>query len=285
MDYSQSFYRIFPIRSLTLKIIIFKIINADKFIVKKNIGIFSLFIVIVVGIIFIFKSDEDSTALINKYRHRIDKKQINNLNKRYILNHKKSPSDVKKNRQIQKREIAQESKVIKVANPLEKREELKKEYSHRGHNNRVVGSLGPNSPIVYGDGNGNQYKLLEDYVAIKKTKENENDFPNAQVKLGHFIVPKDDAPADALILMENASSGIIAIFTGLIKAKLSDINMAQSLISSVNYDIPLKYEHIGLVMYKFDSYQDTMLAKKELDRRTYVQRATIELLEYERIAQ
>lgn len=252
---------------------------------NKLVLLFSLFIFAGVGLYIFWGDTSQNITKINQFRHRNSKEQIKEQNKKYILTQSKTKVLDKNNLKKPNRNLAQANQVIDVANPMEKREELKKSFSSRGFANRRVGSLEPNSPIVYGDGNGNEYKILEDFVAVKKTKENENDYPEAKVKLGHFIVPKAQAPADALILMENASVGTVAIFTGLIKAKLNDITMAESLLSEVSYDIHLKYEHIGLVMYKFSNYQDTISAKKTLDQSNFVRRATIELLEYERIAQ
>tara|TARA_B100001971_G_scaffold111191_1_gene102113 strand:- start:57104 stop:57862 length:759 start_codon:yes stop_codon:yes gene_type:complete len=248
---------------------------------KAKIILVWIFIMVGFGIYLNFSKDKDHalSGSFNNYRHKISKAEIK-AQKKYILSQQsKEKVDSKK------REVAQvdsNNQVIDVANPLEKREELKKELSMRGRDNRVRNSREPDTKIVYGDGNGNQYRLLNDFVAVKKTKENENDYPDAKIKLGHFIVPAELAPSDAIPLMENAQTGNIAIFTGLIKVKLTDMRQAESLISQVRYDIHLRYEHIGLVMYKFSSYEDTMLAKRELDQSSYVRRATIELLEYER---
>ena len=247
-----------------------------------------VWIISMIGLGVFMKCSDDKQMADNsmgRFRHKISKSDLKKQ-KKYILS-QSTPSKKTTSKSTQKsiRDLAQASQVVDVANPMEKREELKREFSRRGSQNSRRGTLEPDAKIVYGDGNGNEYKLIKDYVAVKKTKENENDYPDAELKLGYFIVPVNQAPNDAQTLLENASTGNIVIFTGLIKVKLTDIRQAESLISSVSYHIPVKYEHIGLVMYKFDSYQDTMDAKRELDRSQFVQRATIELLEYARIPQ
>jgi hypothetical protein len=249
---------------------------------KKYILFIFLFISCALVGVYFFSHESEQKIQAN-YRHHYTKKEKIALKKaRMNETYQKN----KKQNTANKRELAQEDiKTVKVANPNRKKEEFKEDYSLRGRDSLYRNSREPSSKIVYGDGKGNEYRLLQDFYAVKKTPENENDFPYSQLKLGYFIVPKDAAPTNALRVMENAQTGRAAIFTGLIKVKLNDIGLADNVVRDFNYEIVYQYDHISLVMYQFSDFTETMNAKKSLDQNPAVKRATIELLEYERIEQ
>jgi len=251
---------------------------------KKSILILFSFIIVLSVVGYYFLRSNSDQAFVN-YRHHYTEKEKLNLKKARINESFKAD---KKQRKLE-RNIAQSenssTQSFKAKNPNRKLDEIKRELSLRGADNRIQNTREPQSKIVYGDGKGNEYRLLEDYYAVKKTSENENDFPDAEIRLGHFIVPKELAPQDALRVMENAQTGIPAIFTGLIKVKLTNNELSHNVLRNTNYEIEFQYDHINLVMYKFSSLRETMNAKKILDQNPNVVRATIELLEYERIEQ
>lgn len=248
---------------------------------KKTVLIGMTFICLV-GVGFYFFSSSSNQKIQASYRHHYTKDQKTEL-KKARLNEKfqANKKTMKKTRSVAKADIDN----IRVANPNRKKEEFKEEFSLRGRENMFRNSREPSSKIVYGDGKGNEYRLLKDYYAVKKTSENENDYPGSELRLGYFIVGKDEAPSNALRVMENAQTGLPAIFTGLIKVKLHDIGLADNVVRDFNYEVEYQYDHISLVMYKFGSFSETMAAKKSLDQNPNVKRATVELLEYERLEQ
>lgn len=252
-----------------------------KILMKKTVLIGMTFIFLV-GVGFYFFSTSTNQKIQTSYRHHYTKEQKTELKKTRINEMFQSNSKtVQKTRSLAKADIDN----IRIANPNRKKEEFKEEFSLRGRNNLYRNSREPSSKIVYGDGKGNEYRLLNDYYAVKKTPENENDYPGRELRLGYFIVRKDEAPSNVLRVMENAKTDHPAIFTGLIKVKLHDIGLADNVVRDFNYEIEYQYDHISLVMYKFGSFSETMSAKKSLDQNPNVKRATVELLEYERLEQ
>jgi hypothetical protein len=249
--------------------------------VKKFGIIFVSLSALIIGISYYFSTDRKK-ELHSSYRHHFTDKE----KKEFKKNSLKSADSTFKSERSKERKLAQvDQETISIANPNRKKEEFKEEYSLRGRENISRATREPSSKIVYGDGKGNVYKLLDDYYAVKKTNQNANDYPDSELRLGYFIVSKDNAPSDALRVMENAQTGRAAIFTGLIKVKLADISLADNLVRDFDYEILYQYDHISLVMYKFNSFEETMAAKKTIDTNPNVKRATIELLEYERIEQ
>ena len=104
----------------------------------------------------------------------------------------------------------------------------------------------------------------------------------AQLKNNYYIVEGDDAPRDALRVMENANTGEYAIFTGILKVKLENMSFLDEILTSYDCVVESSYPHINVAMIKFSEYELTLKAHNELQKIEWVKRSEVELLEYSR---
>lgn len=132
------------------------------------------------------------------------------------------------------------------------------------------------------DASGNQYLLLDDYHAIRRSHENQNDFPQAILKNGYFIVQEPPGPGERTRVLKNASTGGLAVFTGVLKTRLKDMNFADELASNFQCQVANRYDHINAVFYQFESYEETLAAHRAFQEHPWVISSEIELLEGER---
>lgn len=127
-----------------------------------------------------------------------------------------------------------------------------------------------------------KYKFLDNLYAIKNNNDNRSRFPDAEIKLGYLIVHSDTAIADSLAVVENAQTGHLGIFTGIIKAKLKSMNDVDFIISHGRYEVVNTYEHINLVQYRIDDIVLAVKTNKSLQGDPRIIRASLEILEYAR---
>lgn len=135
----------------------------------------------------------------------------------------------------------------------------------------------------YQDENGNSYYLLENLRAVKKTGSNQNDYPDAVVQNGHFILEGSPGAGNSWV-MRNAKTNEYAVFTGVVKAKLVDLAVIDQVVAGLQYSVDQVYDPINVVFYKFNTYGETIAAYRALTQDPQVIRANIELLEYQRVA-
>ncbi|MBC76921.1 MAG: hypothetical protein CME64_12985 [Halobacteriovoraceae bacterium] len=128
---------------------------------------------------------------------------------------------------------------------------------------------------------GESYHLLENKFAVNAQ---EYDVPPAgSDKINnHYIVDGIDAPRDALRVLENAKTGGLAVFTGILKVKLSDMSQLDILLSQYDCVVENSYPHINVVLIKFSDYELTIQAHEEISKLEWVIRSEVELLEYSR---
>lgn len=129
---------------------------------------------------------------------------------------------------------------------------------------------------------GEGFFLEDELVAVKGTEYNAGEYPNAPMVNGYFLVDKEIAPQDALAVVVNGESGSYAVFTGILKVKLSEFGYRDILARNYGGAIEQSYDHIQTVFYRFDGYHETVNALAALKGETSVLRVDVELLEYQR---
>lgn len=137
--------------------------------------------------------------------------------------------------------------------------------------------------------NESQYNLMQDYYAIKKSEvSNSEDLDIVEQKLGFLIVKADEQmrPQNTLRVVYNGDTKSKAIFTGVLKVKLTDMKDKDSLFGDIAYQVLDTYEDIRVVHYQFDSYEEAMeaynLVSQDEDLQQLIERINIELLEFAR---
>lgn len=130
--------------------------------------------------------------------------------------------------------------------------------------------------------NGDSYRRVKDLVAIPKTAENENQYPNAQVVNNHFLVEEALSPGSNFPVVQNAKTGNYAVFTGVLKVMLHNYDDLMTVSDLAGARINKEYDHINTVFYKFDEYEATLKAQQVLGKSSLVKSSEIELLEYQR---
>ena len=129
---------------------------------------------------------------------------------------------------------------------------------------------------------GHEYSLLAGYHAVKKTSANAQDYPQAMVKNGFFIVEGQGAPGDAARVLKNLNTHKHVIFTGILKTRLKDLGYMDQVVKDWPCEVVEVYEHLNAVFYRFDSYEETLAAHRALSANPLVLSSEIELLEGER---
>ncbi|MCO4754416.1 MAG: hypothetical protein KC478_08025, partial [Bacteriovoracaceae bacterium] len=130
---------------------------------------------------------------------------------------------------------------------------------------------------------GSSYYLLEDSYAVEAV-EGMAPIPGAQLKNGHYIVKGDRAPVDSVRVVQNSQTGELAIFTGIVKVKLTDSSYVDDILDNFDCELDKSYEHINTFFFKFDSYDQTLEANRQLSDAAYVLRTEVDVLEYSREA-
>lgn len=144
-------------------------------------------------------------------------------------------------------------------------------------------SLATSNAPAFTNYNGKSYKLLNDFVAIRKTKENIDLYKGATQKLGHYIVPKDLATNNSFPVVENTQSSRLGIVTGIITLKVKDLSQVNYLLNHTNFEIKNTYEHINVIHMQFYDYETLINSYEFLKTSPNVIRSNIEILEYERV--
>ena len=143
-------------------------------------------------------------------------------------------------------------------------------------------SLRPEQKMDFENTTGASYKRLKGFYAVKKTTENIEQYPHAEVKLGYLIIQSDEEIPDSKAVVENADSGALGIFTGVIKVKLRSLSDKRQILPHQDYHVAKVYDHISVVLYEFDSYDLTLESLEFFRSHSGVKRANIEVLEYVR---
>lgn len=141
------------------------------------------------------------------------------------------------------------------------------------------------------------YSLVENYIAVpaddsipydKRVKE----FNNTYI----IKFDGDNLPPEAKAVVLNKGTGNFAIFTGILRVKLSQYSMKEDIINRLNNGvsdsaqivspkITDEHENIQVATYKFDSYEQTMFVFKTLQTEPFqadVKRVNIDLIEWSR---
>lgn len=134
---------------------------------------------------------------------------------------------------------------------------------------------------------GQSYHRIERLFAVKK--DDYPEFKGASEKLGFYILDaeslKRSVPPESLSVVENNETGALGIFTGLISVKFYDLEALKDLSLSVSFNVKIRFDHIAIAHLEFDSYEDTMIAYRELSSIKEVQRVSVEVLEFTRLEQ
>jgi hypothetical protein len=243
----------------------------------KHSIIFTIFLIITLGSVYFFSSSSPA----NKFSKYIIHSKGSSLEQQSILE-----SNTRTERAIASKQenliqmtklhskIQREAKAINQSN-------LK--YKMRGTFAAINSHQKSQSSIIISSNESN-YSLLENLYAIKKSEVKDTEDLNIkEEKLGYYIVSSDlSIPEDAIRVVQNQETNTYAIFTGVLKVKLNDMAVVDSVLSDFSYDIQNTYEDINLVMYKFYTFDETMDAYNSLKNNSKVNRVTIDLLEYER---
>lgn len=131
---------------------------------------------------------------------------------------------------------------------------------------------------------GKTYRIVDDYVAIRATAKNKEQYKGATYKLGHFIVPKEMASNESLFVVENTETGHLGILTGVITMKVKDLSELNYLLNHSNYEVKNIYEHINVAHFAFFDLDILLQSFETLSTHNQVIRAKIEVLEFERVA-
>lgn len=125
------------------------------------------------------------------------------------------------------------------------------------------------------------YYLLENKFAVS-AQDIGTPPAGAQLKNNYYIVEADDAPRDALRVMQNANTGEYAIFTGILKVKLENMSFLDEILTNYDCVVESSYPHINVALIKFSDYELTLKVHSELQKIEWVKRSEVELLEYSR---
>ena len=130
---------------------------------------------------------------------------------------------------------------------------------------------------------GQEFAPMEDMYAVRKEDIDLSKFDIVEDR-GYFVVIKSQqAPSvDILEVVKVKGSKKLGIFTGILKVKLNDFELADSMLDQYAHEIEESYPQIGRVFYKFYSYQETIEAFNFLKSHPNVNSVDVEILQYER---
>ena len=187
-----------------------------------------------------------------------------------------------------KREIASERKSApetlektKKAAVIDNQIAYEKDVEIRSHKERYQKIASRREPDFLAE-SGSSYYLLEDTYAVPAIEG--SPIPGAELKNNHYIVKGDRAPIDALKVVQNTQTGELAIFTGIVKVKLRDSSYVDEILNNYDCELEKSYGHIETYFFKFDDYEQTIEANRELMNAHYVLRSEVDVLEYSRKA-
>lgn len=239
---------------------------------KKKIKWASIPIVLIITF-FLFKKSPT-------HDEEVDSRKLSHFNQQAKDIENKKPS-------VPTRAIAsiKEAKVKrKVAQVMDKKmfkDKIKKRSKSANPSGYRYRSISPNQGSDFNNGVGN-YKFLDYFYAIKNTPENRTQFPNAQEKLDFLIVESDLPLVDSLPVVENADTGNLGIFLGVLNVKLHDLNDADFVIGHSDYEILKIHSQTNLVQYTIDDIAIAIKTNQQLQSNPKVIRASLEILEYQR---
>lgn len=230
-------------------------------------------LILILGIYFYPKNKKDEVDLHGRKLSDFNKKanEVEGNSKSYAS---RSIASVKKAQGL--------LKVAKVMPQKMFKEHIKNKAKLMKETGNKYRSIFPEQGSDFINGPG-KYKFLDHYYALKNTPENRQRFPNAQIKLNYLIV-ESELPLEGLPVVENADTGNLGIFTGVLKVKLHSMQDIDFIIDHNQYQVGETYEHINLVQYQINDVALAIKTYKKLQSHPKAIRASLEILEFQRRA-
>ena len=127
-----------------------------------------------------------------------------------------------------------------------------------------------------------RYKVLDHYKVVLKSQLDQVQYDRIVSNKFNFVIIETDfeVPNNYKVL-KNQETGQLAILTGIIKVKLSDIALMSQLESQFSLKISQEFSHINLVLYQSDNLQGIENTLEQIKLQTGVVRANLEILETE----
>lgn len=127
-----------------------------------------------------------------------------------------------------------------------------------------------------------RYKVLDHYKVVLKSQLDQVHYDKIiSNKFNYVIIETDyDVPNNYRVL-KNQETGQLAILTGIIKVKISNVGVMSQLESQFSLKVNEEFPHINLVLYQADNLQDIENTLKQIQLQTGVVRASLEILETE----
>lgn len=147
------------------------------------------------------------------------------------------------------------------------------------------------------EANDIQFEKIENFYAILPEDYLPNNYEKVQELNGLYIVKYDgEIPDGALSVVKNKDTNNLAIFTGILRVKLADFDLANGLMDLVNQgivedskkvdpEVNTSLGHIRVVTYKFSDYENTIFVYNILRTEPFeklVERVNIDLIEWKR---
>ena len=225
-------------------------------------------VLLILGIYFYPKSKKDEVngrgRKLSEFNQQA--KEVEGNLKSYA---KRSIASVKKAHEIRKIAQVMPHKMFK--------EDIKKKSKQMKEGGYKYRSISPTQGPDFDNGLG-QYKFLDHFYALKNTPENQQRYPDAQEKLG-FLIIESELPIEGLAVVENADTGNLGIFTGILKVKLHSMQDVDFIIDHNQYQVGETYDHINLVQYQIDDVALAIKTHKKLQTHPKVIRASLEILD------
>ncbi len=230
---------------------------------------FGLLFVLVLCAIFVFwKSESEENRFVQFNHKRTFEFTPTELPKREV-------ASVKERKLVSPSRIKSRPTGDLIPEPLKEGIKSLKDYKQ---SKKTGGTTPKDSDLSF---QNQSYYLLENKFAVS-AQDMDTPPSGAQLKNNYYIVEGDDAPRDALRVMENANTGEYAIFTGILKVKLENMSFLDEILTSYDCVVESSYPHINVAMIKFSEYELTLKAHNELQKIEWVKRSEVELIEYSR---
>ena len=141
------------------------------------------------------------------------------------------------------------------------------------------------------------YSLVKNYIAVPADESIPYDKRVKEFNNTYIIkFDGDNPPPEAKAVVLNKGTGNFAIFTGVLRVKLSEYSMKEEIIDRLNKGvsdsaqvvspkITDEHENIQVATYQFDNYEQTMFVYKTLQTEPFqddVKRVNIDLIEWSR---
>lgn len=132
--------------------------------------------------------------------------------------------------------------------------------------------------------NKGKYKLLPQVGLIHKRYREE--IPKEDIldeKLGYlFVKDYEQKDIDALGVVQNQDTKGYGILTGVLSIKFKNFKDRDEVLTALPAKVETEYDHLSLVMARFDNYPELKKYHQKLERDSRVARVKIEILEYQK---